>query len=488
MILHSSIKKLKDTAGKNYWQQRVSAELLFLYNLSAAGVGIDTALLMCAAEKLTAALSENGAVTKADVIAAEKALAPLSDVAKSYTAHMVAHAHIDMNWMWGYQETASVTLSTLRTMLDLMKAYPDFTFSQSQASVYEIVEHHDKEMLEEIKERIREGRWEVTAGTWVEHDKNLSGAEAQIRQVTEARKYLSALLDVSPDSLDLDFEPDTFGHPADTVELLTSAGIKYYYHCRGESGHILYRWVGESGESLLVYRDPKWYNDDIDPYILSDMPLKICPLGITDMLNVYGVGDHGGGPTVKDIKAILDMREWPLYPDMVFSSYRGFFGTVEKNAESLPTVRGELNFIFTGCYTSQSEIKKANATLEDRLYDSECAFSLAGICSDRKADGKGFEKAWRAALFNQFHDILPGSGVRETREHALGAFQEALAYVNSEELAAIRAVSDMTDTDGLSDGDAFPLGAGAGYFSAPDRGYLSADAPYGGRVRIVQLF
>lgn len=489
MRTYNIIKKLRDTAH-SYWQKRISAELLFLYNLEKMGKASCTEHFEKALPLLEKALTENGAVCRQDTLLAEEILEPLSADAKKYTAHMTAHAHMDMNWMWGYQETVSATLSTIRTMLDLLKEYPDFTFSQSQASVYEIVEKYAPEMLSEIKQRINEGRFEVTAGTWVEHDKNLSGTEAQLRQVTEARKYLSSLLEIDGKSLNIDYEPDTFGFPENTPEILSHCDIKYLYHCRGTTEDIIYNWQSSSGKSVLVYRDPKWYNDDIDPYILSDMPLVTCKYGIFDMLNVYGVGNHGGGPTKADIEAIIDMQSWPLYPEIKFSTYKAFFNALEKECEKFPTVTGEQNFIFTGCYTSQSEIKKANSVLERRLYDGECISAIASVCTDHTPNAKSFEKSWQNTLFNQFHDILPGSGVRETREHAMGRFQETIALINAEELKALRKISDSCNTASLTlDADGSPFGAGVGYFASAEGGYMSTDTKgSSSNTRIIHLF
>ena len=199
-------------------------------------------LLLETLETLAGQLRDKGTLTFGDVEAAEAALSPMAGEAKEYDITCAAHAHIDMNWMWGYQETASVVVDTFRTMLTLMEEYPEFTFSQSQASVYEIVEKYYPEMLEAIRARVREGRWEVTASSWVENDKDMSGSEAMIRHLLCTKTYLSGLLGIPESSLDLDFEPDTFGHSANLPEVLASGGVRYYYHCRGNDSEFIYRW------------------------------------------------------------------------------------------------------------------------------------------------------------------------------------------------------------------------------------------------------
>ena len=138
-------------------------------------------------------IEREGTVTQDAACRAEEMIAPLSPQAKRTSVICAAHAHIDMNWMWRWDETVAVTLDTFRTMLDLMEEYPDFKFSQSQASVYQIVETYAPEMLEEIRQRVQEGRWEVTASTWVEADKNMPSGESLARHLLYTRRYLSEL-------------------------------------------------------------------------------------------------------------------------------------------------------------------------------------------------------------------------------------------------------------------------------------------------------
>lgn len=271
-------------------------------------------LLLETLETLAGQLRDKGALTFGDVEAAEAALSPMAGEAKEYDITCAAHAHIDMNWMWGYQETASVVVDTFRTMLTLMEEYPEFTFSQSQASVYEIVEKYYPEMLEAIRARVREGRWEVTASSWVENDKNMSGSEAMIRHLLCTKTYLSGLLGIPESSLDLDFEPDTFGYSANLPEVLASGGVRYYYHCRGNDSEFIYRWRAPSGAEVLVYREPDWYLGQIEYGFAAFLPELCRKTGVPKLLKVYGVGDHGGGPTRRDLKKLLDMAAWPPVP------------------------------------------------------------------------------------------------------------------------------------------------------------------------------
>lgn len=443
--------KLSNLKAKatGYWAKRIISQLEYAMRLSHVNGNKFGNLIENTINYLEEKFTEEAAITKQTATEAENMISCLSEEAKKYKVICAAHAHIDMNWMWSYAETVAITLETFRTMLNLMNEYPEFTFSQSQASVYRIVEKHDPKMLKEIKQRVKEGRWEVTASTWVETDKNMPNGESLTRHVLYTKRYLSELLDISPDSLKIDFEPDTFGHNINVPEIISQGGIKYYYHCRGYDKHLAYRWQSPSGSSVLVYREPFWYNADIDPSMGIDAPEVCAEIGTNTMLKVYGVGDHGGGPTRKDIEKIIDMSKWPVFPAIKFGTFIEFFEELEKVKDKLPVEKNELNFVFTGCYTSQSRIKMSNRIGEAKLNEAEAFTSLATAFAGGRYCNKTFAHAWEKVLFNHFHDIIPGSGVIDTREYAMGNFQEVLASTNTETVNAFRNITANVNTTEL---------------------------------------
>ena len=382
-----------------------------------------------------------------------------------------AHAHIDMNWMWSMPETTGIVIDTFQTMLHLMEDYPAFTFTQSQASTYEIIEKYAPSMLPAIKKRVREGRWEVAATHWVEPDKNMIGAESMARHLLYTKQYLSRLLDIDPGTLVLDFEPDAFGHPIGVPEALTHGGVKYMYHCRGNESEEVYRWRSPSGSEVLSHREPNWYNNLIECPMTDFLPAFCKRNGVKTGLKVYGVGDHVGGTTRRDIERVLDMQSWPLMPEIRFGRVDEYFQRIEAGYEHFPVVTRELNFVFTGCYTSQSRIKQANRFGEDHLYDSEALVSMARLAGCGITPAADFARAWKNVLFNQFHDILPGSGVRDTREYALGLFQEADSFALGNSNRAMHMLCSKIDTSafgipekGEPESTAEGAGAGRGAF------------------------
>jgi len=485
---HIMLKELMEKQN-NYWAERLLSQLQF----ADAWLKDDEAaqkLLIKEIETAWEKTHSQGVLTKNDCLEAEQRLGVLSAKVRELTVFFAAHAHIDMNWQWGYHETAAVTVDTFRTMLDLMREYPEFKFSQSQASVYKIVEELEPEMLDEIRQRVHEGRWEVTASTWVETDKNMPDGESLVRHIQYTRDYLSRLLDIDPASLDLDFEPDTFGHNENVPEILSRAGIKYYYHCRGYDKEYIYNWEAPSGARVLVYREPYWYNADIKSNAIDYLPEFCRKNGLKTALKVYGVGDHGGGPTRRDVEKIIDMSTWPLMPTIRFGTFHDFFRSLE--AERYPVVKQELNFIFTGCYTTQTRIKMANRIAQTRMNETEALTALRQNLDGVQPDHKLLRSAWEKILFNHFHDILPGSCVIESREHALGRFQEAMAAINTQGSVAMRSMAAKMNTLGLisvPDRDSRAEGAGVGFGTGPECGYHFPQTERGsGRERLIHVF
>jgi len=435
--------------------ERIQAELRFADQLvrTQADTAVQVQEMVVAAGRLIQEGLQDSAVDVAELTErAEEMLMPLSDPAKSYTLACVSHAHIDMNWMWSWPETVAVTHDTFQTMLVLMEEFPEFIFSQSQASTYELVEKYDPAMFEAIKQRIREGRWEVTASQWVEGDKNMASGESASRHLLYTRQYFQEKLGLSPEDVQVDFEPDTFGHAATLPSILAMGGVKYYYHCRGSQGPHLYWWVGPDGSRVLAFNDIQWYMCNVGPQIVDALLEYSKATGMKEMAVLYGVGDHGGGPTRRDLLRIREMNAWPIFPRLECSTLHRFFRKAEATATTIPEIAGERNFVFTGCYTSQARQKWANRHGENLLYAAEAAATVGHRLADVPYPETNLASAWKDVLFSQFHDILPGSGVRDTRHYTLGRVQESQAAASMARTNALRALSERIDTERLRAG------------------------------------
>ena len=410
---------------------------------------------------------------------AEAVLAPIGEVLKTYTVYNVGHGHIDMNWMWSWPETVAVTNDTFSTVDRLMDEYSDFCYSQSQTSVYEITRKHFPELFERIKARVKEGRWEITASQWVECDKNISGGETLFRHLLYTREFMKEHFGMEPEDIPIDWEPDTFGH-ANTIPTILSKGrVKRYYSCRqGIERPPAFWWEGPDGGRVLVFKEMSgsWYNGEIDhPTLVKNLTRFCKATGLRAWMNVYGVGDHGGGPTRQHIERAHEMDAWPVYPNVKLSTSKPIYELLESVGETLPVLAHELNYEFTGCYTSQSSIKQGNRHCEELLIQAEAASALAWAVGLNDYARENLREGWVNLLFNQFHDILPGSGVRDTVEYARGLYQEAEARAGAALTRGLRSMAGAMNTKALVEGEITPgpgIGAGAGFGAG--QGALSA--------------
>jgi alpha-mannosidase len=475
---------LAEASGKR-WLDRLRAEVDFGARLASIRTEKTEewhALLERAVQHVVEGLEAKRCDVGALVSEAEAILAPLGEAAKEYTIYCCGHAHIDMNWMWTWPETVAVTYDTFSTMDKLMDEFPSFHFSQSQASVYHLTKHYAPELFERIKQRVAEGRWEITASQWVEGDKNMASGEILCRHLLYTRRWFEETMGIPYDQVKIDWECDTFGHCWTLPGILTRGGVTRYYHHRSSPERLrdvaagqasqLYWWEGKDGSRLLAFDDcPNGYNCEIEPrmaHLLFEMERHT---GLRLMLWVYGVGDHGGGPTRRHLRAADWMSAWPIWPKIVLGTTDDFFSAVEaqlgRPGVSVPVWKDELNFVFEGCYTSESRIKFANRKGENELVEAEAAALLARRVCGMAYPHEALRESWRRAMFLQFHDILPGSGVKETVEHAMGLFQETLAHTGSIKSRSLRAVADRVDTSALAPAPSpkatdMGLGGGAG--------------------------
>ncbi|MBN1350738.1 alpha-mannosidase [candidate division KSB1 bacterium] len=342
-------------------------------------------------------------------------LEPILKEVRAFTTHLIGHAHIDMNWLWVWDETVAVCQRDFDTMSRLMEQYPFFRFSQSQGSVYKAVQKTRPDLFERIKYFINKGQWEVTAAMWVEGDENMASNEALVRQFLLAKRYTKKHFGIESVVC---WQPDLFGHVWTMPQILQKAGVKYYYHMRcPKASPMVYWWQGPDGSRVLAATTPN-YNGSITP----DTPYEAINLfekqGVKDFLHSYGVGDHGGGPTIRDIARALELQKNPSLPTLKFNTVRNYFETIEANYQDLPVVNDELQFIFEGCYTTHADIKLRNRICENTFAVLEL-FSVMALPFEVAYPTYILNEGWERTCFNHFHDILPGSGIHPAAQELL---------------------------------------------------------------------
>src|SRR3984957_14821216 len=403
---------------------------------------------------------EDQAGFDASLIAAHTKLEVLRPWLQQFNIRIVGNSHIDMAWLWPWTETVEVVRNTFQSVLDLMREYPDFKFTMSSARTYEWMQEKYPDIFKQIEQRVKEGRWEIIGGMWVERDLNMPDGESLVRQIPLGKRYFQKNLGVD---VKIGWNPDSFGYNYQLPQIYKKSGMDYFVtqkllwaHEFTTFPYKLFWWQSADGSRLLTYF-PHDYAGGIDAEPLAKdlsvwMP-SIYGNTLTDhpeMMHLYGVGDHGGGPT----RVMLDHAEElrapdAVYPKLQFSFASDFFNDLEKKMPNMqvPTWDGELYFQYhRGVFTTQAETKRRIRRAEENVLNAEKFASLASLYG-RAYPQDGMQLTWKNLLFDHFHDIMPGSGIavnyldakrnhedvdRAANDVTQGALREIAAHVNTQ--------------------------------------------------------
>jgi alpha-mannosidase len=370
----------------------------------------------------------------------------------------VGHAHIDVAWLWTLGQTRRKAGRTFSTVLRLMEQFPGYKFSQSQAQLYRYVEETYPEIFAQIKEQVKDGRWELIGGTWVEPDCNAIGAESLARQFLLGRTYFRDRFgEVDTPVLWL---PDTFGYSWALPQLIQQAGMKYFithkmsWNQYNRMPHHILWWQGIDGTRVLTHflttPSPDWFLPHATTYNATVTAAEILGTWANfaqkelhnELLTAYGYGDGGGGPTREMLENIGNLANHPGAPRVRPGTVREFMEHIEEElADRLPVWNGEFYLEYhRGTYTSQGRTKRNNRKNEFLLHDAEFLAAWAALVTDYGYPHEDLTTAWRLLCLNQFHDILPGSSigpvyVESNRDHR--QIRELGEQVRDEALAAL---------------------------------------------------
>jgi alpha-mannosidase len=379
---------------------------------------------------------------------------------QQFTIRAVGNSHIDMAWLWPWTETVEVVRNTFQSVLDLMREYPDFKFTMSSARTYEWMQEKYPDLFQQIQQRVKEGRWEIVGGMWVEPDLNMPAGESLVRQILVGKRYFQKNFGVD---VKIGWNPDSFGYNWQLPQIYKKSGMDYFVtqkllwaHEFTTFPYKLFWWQAPDGSRLLTYF-PHDYAGGIDAESLgSDLSIwmpSIYGKKLTDspeMMHLYGVGDHGGGPTRNMLDHALDLSApGAVFPKLQFSFAGSFFDDLEKKLPTMdvPTWNGELYFQYhRGVFTTQAETKRRIRRSEENMLNAEQFASLATLYG-RSYPQEEMELAWKNLLFDHFHDVMPGSGIavnyleakrnledvdRAAHEVIHGALGEITAHVNTQ--------------------------------------------------------
>lgn len=373
-----------------------------------------------------------------------------------HTIVPVGHAHLDTAWLWPIEITKKKMAHTTSNQLALMERYPEYVFVHSQASQYEWLEKEYPELFERVKAAIKKGQWEPVGSMWVEADCNLTGGESLVRQFLYGRRYFREKLGVETQDMWL---PDVFGYSAALPQILAKSNISYFltqkisWNDTNKFPHNTFLWQGIDGTKIWTHFPPAdTYNGNSEPKEIVDSVRKHRDKARSDMsLYLFGFGDGGGGPTERHLELLRRGRVAPNYPEIASGKRAlSFFREAKAKSRDLQTWVGELYAEFhRGTYTTQAANKKGNRYSEFLLRDAEmlCCFT-DGYPSSYPTEE--LEQAWKLVLLNQFHDIIPGSSVREVyvdsdRDYA--TIREIGERIVDESL---RSVGGKFDTSGMT--------------------------------------
>ncbi len=379
---------------------------------------------------------------------------------KQFCIHMIGNAHLDPVWLWDWREGRDEAIRTCWAAVERLGETEDYVFTRSSAAVYEWIEESAPELWAAIQHYVAKGQWNIVGGWWVQPDCNIPCGESFVRQALYGKRYFQEKLGVD---VGVGYNVDSFGHAGCLPQILKKAGFDYYVHCRPEPKEKylpspIYWWQGIDGSRVLTFRPSGYYVSgpgNLDGKIyLAFYTLTSCTTAepqLRDIMCFYGPGDHGGGPTRENIAAIKAADANPQLPAVKFSSCERFFKTVSRQGIDFPVVADELQHHSVGCYTSLSMVKRYNRRCEMALMTAERFSALAQRMLGRKYRARELSKAWRKVLFNQFHDILPGTSIARAYEDVYAWYEQALRIAEETTSATVYALATDIDTSGAAD-------------------------------------
>jgi alpha-mannosidase len=415
----------------------------------------------------------------ASLRASQAALKKMEPLLQDTAVRLSGNSHIDAAWLWPWTETVDVVRRTFGTALQLMDEYPQYTYTQSAAAYSEWIVDKYPDEYKQILERVRQGRWELVGGMWVEPDLNMPSGESQVRQLLVGQRYFKDKFGVVAR---IGWNPDSFGYNWQLPQIYKRSGIDYFvtqkmaWNDTTQLPLKLFWWESPDGSKVLTYF-PHDYANGIDPVRIAGDIARARQLnpGVPEMMHLYGVGDHGGGPT----RHMLDNGvHWSdstnlVYPPVKWGIAQRFFSDVEDKLDTkdspvwnyktlaagntalpappagdiaIPTWDDELYLEYhRGVFTTQAEHKRHMREAEVEMLDAEKISSLAWLDGASYPD-QPLTEAWKKVLFNQFHDLAAGSGIAQIYRDAAKDYDVVRWTANDASMRAFHRIASEIDT------------------------------------------
>ncbi|MEH2419328.1 alpha-mannosidase [Nostoc sp.] len=372
---------------------------------------------------------------------------------------LLGHAHLDLAWLWPVNETWNAAQNTFESVLKLQEDFPELIFCHSTPALYAWIEEYRPDLFGAIQAQVAAGRWEVVGGMWVEPELNLIAGESIVRQLLYGQRYIQEKFGKLSTVV---WVPDSFGFCATLPQFFANAGIEYFvtqklrWNDTTKFDYGAFWWRSPDGSEVFSLMSAP-IGESIDPVKMTSYALEWqTQTNLPESLWLPGVGDHGGGPTRDMLETAQRWQKSPFFPDLEFTTAEKYLQQIQSgvrsqesegkrqeaggssydsspaspassasSSPSFPIWNDELYLEFhRGCYTTHADQKRWNRLCENLLYQAELFATLATVSCGVTYPKAEIEAAWKLVLFQQFHDILPGSSITQVYTDALPQWQQ----------------------------------------------------------------
>lgn len=350
---------------------------------------------------------------------------------KKPSVHLICNAHLDPVWQWRWEEGCAEALSTFGNAVRILSEHPGLIFNHNEAVLYRWVMEYDPALFRTIQKLVRQGRWCISGGWYIQPDANLPGMESFVRHISEGRRFFARYFHKTPL---VAYNFDSFGHSGGLPQILKRAGYRMYIHMRPQEPEIhipadLYRWRGVDGSEILTYRIAVGLyhteRDNIEQRLQEGTELALRLK--RDVPVFWGIGNHGGGASREDLERIETFARKESRVVLRHSTPEHLYRALRTVAADAPVVEGDIQRVFTGCYTSLSRLKRRAVSNLAELVQTEALSAAAWWTGRARNSRTELTRAWEDHLFNDFHDILPGSCTEPAERDALDQYAASSA-------------------------------------------------------------
>ena len=357
---------------------------------------------------------------------------------------LVCNAHLDPVWLWEWEEGLAETLSTFRTAAQLCEEFEEFVFNHNETLLYQWVETYEPELFSKIQRLVKNKKWHVMGGWFLQPDCNLPSGESLVRHILVGKSYFRKKFGVEPQTA---VNLDSFGHSRCLVQILKKSSHTSYLFCRPDAQWLNlpaddFVWVGYDGSEILTHRAGAHYNSKRGEAREKTEKWMAENGRREDGLLLWGIGNHGGGPSREDLRQLRELiharTDWHIQHGIP----EDYLERLAQRVHKLPRHTNDINPWAVGCYTTMALVKQKHRRLENTYYTTEKMVTQASLQRRLDYPKEELHEALEDLLFCEFHDILPGSSIQEVETYALQRMDHGLEILSRLKARAFFALLD----------------------------------------------